>query len=94
MQSKQFKYCKNCSYFHYDSFCGYDSRYCYIHGHIDCNPDSYITTVLEKENINCPDFITPEDFKIKYKKEIEEERNNIDIVSINKTVEEIINKLC
>lgn len=49
MQNKC-EYCKNV---YYDYFCSYKARYCKIHGCIDCNPDSYLNTLKEKE---CPDF--------------------------------------
>lgn len=46
--------CENCKNVYYDHFCSYAARYCYIHGCIDCNPDSYLNTLKGKK---CPDFI-------------------------------------
>ena len=46
--------CENCKNVYYDHFCSYEARCCYIHGCIDCNPDSYLNTLKGKK---CPDFI-------------------------------------
>ena len=78
-------FCEDCYNVFYDYFCGYQARNCKIHGCIDCNPDSYVTLVLDKKDIECPDFITLKDFKAKEK--IEENRDNIDIKSINTLIE-------
>ena len=49
MQNK----CEDCYYVYYDYFCSYKARWCWKHGCIDCNPDSYVNTLNDKE---CPDF--------------------------------------
>ena len=85
----QSKYCEDCRNVFYDHFCGYAARCCLIHGTIDCNPDSYIDN-LEGD---CPDFITPEEYKIKKQKEYEEKNlidSNIDKESINKLIEALM----
>ena len=82
--------CENCYNVFYDYFCGYQARNCKIHGCIDCNPDSYVKLVLDKKDIECPDFITPKDFKEKEKTEYKQRiknKNNIDIKSINTLIE-------
>ena len=56
-------FCEDCYNIFYDYFCSYQARWCKIHGCIDCNPDSYVTLVLDKEGIECPDFITSKDLK-------------------------------
>lgn len=78
-------FCEDCYNVYYDCFCGYQARNCKIHGCIDCNPDSYVTLVLDKKDIECPDFITLKDFKAKEK--IEKNKDNIDIKSINTLIE-------
>lgn len=84
-------FCEDCYNVFYDCFCGYQARYCKIHGCIDCNPDSYVTLVLDKKDIECPDFITLKDFKAKKKIENKENKeknkDNIDIKSINTLIE-------
>lgn len=50
-------FCEDCDNVYYDCFCSYQARCCKIHGCIDCNPDSYVTLVLDKKDIECPDFI-------------------------------------
>lgn len=49
MQNK----CEDCYYVYYDYFCSYKARWCKKHGCIDCNPNSYVNTLKDKE---CPDF--------------------------------------
>lgn len=86
----RYNLCENCYNVFYDYFCGYQARNCKIHGCIDCNPDSYVTLVLDKKDIECPDFITFKDFKIKEKTEYEQKiknKNNIDIESIDILIE-------
>lgn len=78
-------FCEDCYNVFYDYFCGYQARNCKIHGCIDCNPDSYVTLVLDKKDIECPDFITLKDFKAK--KKIEKNKDNIDIKLINTLIE-------
>lgn len=51
--------CENCKNVYYDHFCSYEARYCYIHGCIDCNPDSYLNTLKGKK---CPDFIDKKEY--------------------------------
>ena len=49
-----------------------------------------MTLVLDKKGIECPDFITPKDFKEKEKAEYKqkiENKNNIDIESIDILIE-------
>ena len=51
--------CENCKNVYYDHFCSYEARCCYIHGCIDCNPDSYLNTLKGKK---CPDFIDKKEY--------------------------------
>ena len=48
--------CEECAGVYYSYFCGYNARYCKIHGLIDCNPDSYVEE-LKKNKQECPNFV-------------------------------------
>ena len=69
--------CENCKNVYYDHFCSYEARCCYIHGCIDCNPDSYLNTLKEKK---CPDFIDKKEYITQ--KTYEENQSNVTNITL------------
>lgn len=68
--------CEDCKNVYYDHFCSYKARCCYIHGCIDCNPDSYLNTLKGKK---CPDFIDKKEPHILQETKVETHEGQLNI---------------